>query len=168
MVHPLVCQLQFTRSKWQAGLEGVTAEEAVKQFEQMNSISWTIGHLAAFEQRAWVEQTQGKTISEAVKACGFGKAASTPPLAEMQAAWDEITAAADDYLNTLTEADMQTHPTYKGKPASESIGTGIMRYTYHYWYHLGEVQAIRQLLGHQDLPPFVGRMPIEAHYQSSV
>jgi hypothetical protein len=29
---------------------------------------------------------------------------------------------------------------------------------YHYWYHLGEAHAIRQMLGHQNLPQFVGNM----------
>jgi hypothetical protein len=27
---------------------------------------------------------------------------------------------------------------------------------YHYWDHLGEAMAVRQLLGHPDLPTFVG------------
>ncbi|MEM7342827.1 MAG: DinB family protein [Chloroflexota bacterium] len=167
MPHPLVTQLQFTRAKWQLGLEGVSAEEALKQFGQMNCISWAVGHLAYFEQRSWVQHAQGKVISEAVKACGFGQPASTPPLDEMQAAWHEITTAADDYLNTLSETDVLSHPTFKGKTSPESTGTLILRHTYHYWYHLGEAQAIRQLLGHQDLPPFVGAVPIEAHYQTS-
>ena len=29
---------------------------------------------------------------------------------------------------------------------------------YHYWFHLGESHAIRQMLGHEDLPQFVGNM----------
>jgi hypothetical protein len=29
---------------------------------------------------------------------------------------------------------------------------------YHYWFHLGESQAIRQMLGHRDLPTFVGEI----------
>jgi len=29
---------------------------------------------------------------------------------------------------------------------------------YHYWYHIGEAHAIRDMLGHQDLPEFVGDM----------
>ena len=29
---------------------------------------------------------------------------------------------------------------------------------YHYWFHTGEAHAIRQMLGHQDLPQFVGEM----------
>jgi hypothetical protein len=28
--------------------------------------------------------------------------------------------------------------------------------TYHYWFHLGEAQAVRQALGHTSLPSFVG------------
>ena len=34
----------------------------------------------------------------------------------------------------------------------------IYRNTYHYWHHLGEAHAIRQMLGHQNLPEFVGDM----------
>jgi len=33
---------------------------------------------------------------------------------------------------------------------------GPVNLTYHYWYHLGESQAIRRLLGHTELPVFVG------------
>lgn len=165
MPHPVVIHLQFTRSKWRDGLNGVSEEEAIKQFGQMNCISWAIGHLAAFEQRAWVENIQGKTVSEAVKACGYGKPASTPPLAEMLKAWEQIIIEADAYLNDLTTEDLMAHPIFRGKPSSENVGTQIQRYTYHYWYHLGEVQAIRQLLGHQNLPPFVGSMPSDVHFR---
>ncbi len=31
-------------------------------------------------------------------------------------------------------------------------------YQYHYWLHIGEGHAIRQQLGHVDLPQFVGDM----------
>jgi hypothetical protein len=34
----------------------------------------------------------------------------------------------------------------------------LLRTTYHYWFHAGEVAAVRQLLGHGDLPEFVGDM----------
>lgn len=40
----------------------------------------------------------------------------------------------------------------------------ILRNIYHYWFHLGEAHAIRQLLGHTDLPQFVGDMS-EALYR---
>jgi hypothetical protein len=31
--------------------------------------------------------------------------------------------------------------------------------TYHYWFHIGEILAIRQILGHPKLPEYVG--PVE-------
>jgi len=39
---------------------------------------------------------------------------------------------------------------------SGSLGLIKCAHEPHYWYHLGESQAIRQLLGHTDLPQFVG------------
>jgi len=33
-----------------------------------------------------------------------------------------------------------------------------MRNIYHYFYHIGEASAIRQMLGHKNLPDYVGDM----------
>ena len=76
----------------------------------------------------------------------------------MWAAWHTITQAADPYLDTLTTAMLQTYFIYKGKPRPESIGTMLLRNIYHYWYHTGEAHAIRDMLGHRELPQFVGDM----------
>ncbi len=87
---------------------------------------------------------------------GYGKPASTPALAEMWDVWEKVTAAADVYLDTLTPESMQTYLLRDGKPADESVGTLLMRNIYHYWYHTGEAAAVRQMLGHTNLPEFVG------------
>ena len=34
----------------------------------------------------------------------------------------------------------------------------LLRNVYHYWFHTGEAHAVRQSLGHQGLPEFVGDM----------
>jgi hypothetical protein len=52
-----------------------------------------------------------------------------------------------------------------GEPDAETIGTRLRRTTYHYWYHTGESQAIRQMLGHMNLPQFVGDMEDEGEYR---
>jgi len=163
MPHTFVKQLQLARQKWAAGLEGVSEQEAVARLGQMNSIGWMVGHLAEFEQSVWLEAAQGKTLSEAVKRCGYGEPASTPPLAEMVAAWQQITAAADAYLNSLTPAQLGTQLA----GSSQNIGTILLRQTWHYWYHLGELQAIRQVLGHTDLPQYVGAIPPAARYHEN-
>ena len=91
--------------------------------------------------------------------------ASTPDLNVMLTAWREITAVSNTYLDTLTEDDMNTTLTRPdGKPYGENIGSLIYRQTWHYWYHMGEIQAIRQALGHENLPQFIGRMSPDANH----
>ena len=163
--HPLVTQLRFARSEFQRGLYGVSAEDALRRFEPMNCISWIIGHLANQENRYWVLWAQGQNIAPGLnERVGWGKPPTTPPLDEMWAVWRDITRVADEFLDTLTTDRLQTHLEWKGEPLRESIGTMLRRNTYHYWYHLGESHAIRQMLGHTDLPQFVGDMS-EALYR---
>ena len=164
---PLVEHLRFARSQFLTGLEGVNADEAERRFQPINSISWLVGHLAAFDQFVWLRMAQGKEISQAVKACAFGKPASTPPYHEMVAAFEEITAACDLYLDQLTEDQLGLYYEFNGKRAFENVGTFLQRQAWHYWYHLGEAQAIRQLLGHGDLYPFVGDIPPHAAYRAN-
>ena len=163
--HPLVTQLRFTRSEFVRCLEGVSPEDGVRRLEPMNCISWIIGHLAYQENRYWVLWAQGQSIAPGLqKRVGWGKPPTTPPLDEMWAVWRDITRVADEFLDTLTTEKLQTHLEWKGEPLQESIGTMLRRNTYHYWYHLGEAHAIRQQIGHTDLPQFVGDMS-EAPYR---
>jgi uncharacterized damage-inducible protein DinB len=157
MTHPLVTQLRFARSEFVRCLEGVSDEDARRRFMPMNCISWMIGHLANQEQWYWVILGQGKLVVPGLDdLVGFGKPASTPPLAEMWTAWREVTGAADTYLDTVTAEALTTHFEWNGRPRPESVGTQMLRNIYHYWFHTGEAHAVRQLLGHGDLPQFVG------------
>jgi uncharacterized damage-inducible protein DinB len=163
--HPLVTQLRFARSEFQRCLDGVSAEDAVHRFEPMNCISWTVGHLANQENVYWVLVAQGREIAPGLRELvGYGQPASTPPLDEMWAVWRIITAAADEFLDTLTTERLQVFFERRGRVVDESVGTLLMRNIYHYWFHMGEAHAIRQMLGHRDLPQFVGDMS-EAIYR---
>jgi hypothetical protein len=158
-IHPLVTQLRFTRSELVRCLRGVSEEDAVKRLLPMNCISWIIGHLANQEQAYWVLIAQDKiAVPRLNDLVGFGKPASTPPLSEMWDAWKTVTTAADVFLDTVTPERVLEHMQFKGQPRPESIGTMLMRNYYHYWFHTGEAHAIRQMLGHPDLPQFVGDM----------
>ncbi len=166
MTHPLVTQLRFTRSELHRALDSVSDADARRRLEPMNCISWMIGHLANQEHYYWVQLAQGKTAVPGLNdLVGYGKPASTPPLADMWSAWHTVTQAADPYLDTLTPEVLQTHFEKNGKPVPESIGTMLQRVIYHYWYHIGEALAVRQLLGHSDLPEFVGDLGIKGPYR---
>jgi hypothetical protein len=166
MLHPLVEQLHFARKEFMRGIQGVTDEEARKRFLPMNCISWNVGHLAWQEQRYWLTHMQGKTpMPEINPLVGYQQPASTPPLDDMLAAWHKLTALADEYLQTLTPTSILQPFIYEGQPVDHSIGSRLQRVLYHYWYHTGENMAIRQLLGHQNLPEFVGSIEQDAPYR---
>jgi len=163
MPHPLVTQLRFTRGEWVRGLKVVTAEEASRRFGSINPIAWMIGHLAWQEQLYWLERAQGVTSVREVKQFGYGKPLAVPPLDQVWTWWRAVTTAADPYLDSLT-GEMLTRR-WKRESSQETPGTKLHRTTYHYWFHLGEAQAIRQMLGHLNLPQFVGGFG-KAQYRS--
>lgn len=157
--HPQVNQLRFARSEFVRGLEGVSEEDGLVRKLPMNSIGWIVGHMANQEHRYWVVFAQDREVVSGLRErVGTGRPASTPPLSEMWSAWRTVTEAADVYLDALTAERMGTHLRLDGKPIDESVGTMLLRVIYHYWYHTGEAAAVRQLLGHRDLPEFVGDM----------
>jgi hypothetical protein len=166
MLHPLVVQLRFTRSEFRRALVGLSDADARRRFHPMNSISWNIGHLAWQEQRYWLWRAQGTVLLPHVNEMfAYGAPACTPPLAEAWAAWDAITAAADPWLDAVTSATLQRPVVIDGQPGALIFGSLLQRMLYHYWYHTGENMAIRQMLGHADLPEFVGDIDGEAPYR---
>ena len=159
MTHPLVTQLRFARSEFVRCLEGLSDEDARQRLLPMNSISWMIGHLATQEQFYWVYLAQGKLVDPTLyELVGNGRPASTPPLADMWQVWQAITAAADPFLDTLISDQLTEYLIQGETKARETTGTMLQRNIYHYWFHTGEAHAVRQQLGHPDLPQFVGSM----------
>ena len=161
--HPLVAQLRFTRSEFQRALTGLSAEDGSKRLAAMNSISWTIGHLAWQEQRYFLTFAQGKTPWPALnEQFASGGPAHTPALAEAQQTWQAVTQAADEWLDTATTEKL-LEP-FTSRTWSTNFGNLLQRVIYHYWYHTGEMMAIRQMLGQQNLEEFVGNIDGEAPF----
>jgi len=166
MAHPLVDQLRFTRSEWLRALDGVTEEDACQRLMPMNSIGWIVGHLAWQEQRYWLTFSQGQTpIPGLNEVVGYGRPATTPPLAEMLDAWRTITETADPWLDQITTAKLQEEITLRGWRTT-TIGSLMLRVIYHYWYHIGEIMSIRQQQGRPNLPDFVGDIDDLAPYRA--
>ena len=82
-------------------------------------------------------------------------------------AWHTIIRAADPWLDTLTAADLLQPRAFvvDDQTVELTFGDLMQRVIYHYWYHTGENLAIRQLLGHTDLPEFVGDIDDEAPFR---
>ena len=166
MLHPLVDQFRFTRREWLRGLEGVSEEDGACHFGPMNCISWTVGHLAWHEQRTWLTRAQNKILFPKLNELfAYGAAMNTPSFKEMLEIWRTVTQAADPFLDALTTETLQNDLLLNGEAVGQSLGSALRRVTYHYWYHIGEIQAIRQMIGHKDLPEYVGAIETEAPYR---
>ena len=165
MPHPLVLQLRFTRREFTRALAGLTDADARQRLMPMNSISWNIGHMAWQEQRYWLQRMQDKVLWPVLneKFC-FGCPGFAPPLDEIKMLWQAVTEATDPFLDTLTTVDLTRIFTVEGSSDPLTAGNLMQRVIYHYWYHTGESMAIRQMLGHTNLPDFVGNLDDEAPY----
>lgn len=165
-IHPLVLQLKFTRDEFKRALKGLSEEDACKRLLPMNCISWNVGHLAWQEQRYFLFFAQGQMpYPEVQEAFAYGAPASTPSFRKVLNLWRKITKAGDPWLESLTTEKLETHILNPdGSPSARIIGNLLQRTIYHYWYHTGENLAIRQMLGHSDLPQFVGNIDRQAPY----
>ena len=165
-IHPLVLQLKFTRDEFKRALKGLGEEDASKRLLPMNCISWNVGHLAWQEQRYFLYFGQGQLpYPEVQEAFAYGAPASTPSLLEARSFWRKITKLTDPWLESLTSEKLKLHILKPdGTPSERLIGNLLQRVIYHYWYHTGENLAIRQMLGHKNLPQFVGNIDDQAPY----
>lgn len=164
MAHPLVEQVRFTRSEWLRALRGVSEQDGGRRIEPINSIGWIVGHLAWQEQLYFLTRAQQRTPAPILnEVAAYGGPPTTPSLKEMIAAWKLVAAEADAWMEPLTTADLlEPLPPPGGK---RSVGDGIRRMTYHYWFHIGEILAIRQLMGHPRRPEYVGDIEAQAPYR---
>ena len=166
MTHPLIDQFRFTRREWLRGLAGLSETDAGRHFGQMNCISWIVGYLAWHEQRYWLQLAQGQLpFPELNEVYAYGAPMSTPSLAKMLDIWHTVSQAADPFLDSLTTETLQEQLLRNGEAVGQSLGSALRRITYHYWFHTGEILAIRQMLGQRDLPEYVGDLETEAPYR---
>jgi DinB superfamily len=166
VAHLIVDQLRFARSEWLRGLRGVSEEDASRHFGRMNSIGWIVGHLAWQEQRSLFWRPRDILLFPEIQAgFAFGAPMSTPSLAAMRKAWAAVTRSSEPFLDGLKTRDLLKDLPLNGKPSGQRLGDAIRRMTFHYWYHIGEIQAIRQMLGHKRLPQYVGNLEGKAPYR---
>ena len=154
-MHPLVQMQHLTRKEFWRGLGGLSDEDARRRLEPMNCISWIVGHLAHQTHALFVALPQDKEIEPRYRPFGTGAAPSQPSLEEATGLWEDACRDADLHLKPATEASTRSFfDTRHDWGSSDNLGTLVVRNIFHTWQHLGEVNAIRQMLGHK-APEFV-------------
>lgn len=163
-MHPVVEMQHVTRKEFLRGLTAdrvagstgpLSDEDARRRIEPMNCISWIIGHMAHQEHAYFVAWPLGQDVEPQYGAFAYASPASQPPLEEVMALWRATCAGADVLLHAADEESLKK-PIISPSPRVErdNLGTRITRNIFHYWSHIGEISAIRQMLGHRP-PEFV-------------
>ena len=143
----------FTFSEFERGLEGLSDEDARLRMKkadgtEMNAVSWSIAHIAAHWLAVAAYARKEETPSNLMRFFG-AEADPTPPLVsdalkllEEAKASTEWIANADNGLLAETRDGLQASATHG------NVGTAIMKVALHTWSEIGEINAIRQMLGH--------------------
>lgn len=150
----IVRMLVVTRREFQRALWGIPDREAMVRAGGMNSVSWIVGHVAWQEDLFWRHWAQGLSRDTRLAPYGYGEPPSAPDFQEMLALWREVAEATEPYLRGLSPETL-TGPWES--PEGENLGTLVVRCLMHYWSHIGEISAIRTLLGIAG-PQFVGSL----------
>ena len=172
MYHPVELA-RFALSEFERGLAGLTDEEARTRLTkadgtQMNAISWIVGHVA----QHWLSVRSLATLEPRPSglrrfASGTRADPAPRPLSDVLKLFQDAKASIDWVANAdntlmattreeIVKASATTFQIDLGIP-NESVGTALMRAILHTWFHIGEINAIRQMLGHSEIF-FVGRM----------
>ncbi|HEY8172505.1 MAG TPA: DinB family protein [Dehalococcoidia bacterium] len=142
----------FAIDEFERGLEGLTEDEAAVRAKKadgssMNAISWTVAHIAGH----WLHRP------ERLHRYRPGSDDPAPPSLVDAMAWlREGREYTEEWLGRATPELMLRVPP-GNVTGGENVGTALMRATLHTWFHAGEINAIRQMLGHKEIP-YVGQL----------
>ncbi len=163
----------FAMFSFERALEGdLTDKDASSRLvkadgTQMNAISWIVGHVSwqwvRVATRAALAKGETEPFADLRKAVypfrSGSDVAAPPPLANALDLFRQAKATSD-WVALADEAALATVGSGMldgSRLLDESLGTGLMRTVLHTWFHIGEINAIRQMLGHPSIG-FVGPM----------
>ena len=152
---------RFAISEFARGLEGLTDEEARSRTAkagggEMNAISWTVGHVSTHWLFGHTLMTEEPIPADAAVYFGDDADPTPPPLADVRETLVTATALTEGWLLSADDALLSSKRDF-GPLSDENLGTQLMRAVLHTWFHTGEINAVRQMLGHAEIP-FVGKM----------
>jgi hypothetical protein len=137
-------------------VDGLTPEEAVRQYDGGSSFAWTYAHVANIME-GWVNlRFQGLPPHPLIgrpdlRAGGTG--AAPAGWGEVRAGVSEVREASRAYLADLSDGDLDLVIPYDGsiaalRPTGLRLRYAVLRNVAHHYYHIGEIATKRDRLGH--------------------
>jgi DinB superfamily len=138
-------------------LAGVDSEAAARQVDGGSSFAWTLAHLGNqvdgwLNVRYFGQPPHPLLAQERWRTGGTGQASEWPAI---QAATEEVRAAARRQLENLADADLEQAQPYPGRMPflhgrDVPLRYALARIASHHYFHLGEIASVRsRRLGEQ-------------------
>jgi DinB superfamily len=141
---------------WARDFTDAEALQPVGKARAPNPLAWLLGHLACVEGHVFqlfsTDASQEDLVPPAVQAiCATGSPAPTaetqyPPLGELWALLDLTHQRLLGLLDDAEAADLDRAPRM-ANPYFQSLGQGIYEAALYENYHVGEIGALRKVLG---------------------
>jgi uncharacterized damage-inducible protein DinB len=112
------------------------------------SIAWTIGHLCHYKLAALglIDQPRDNAFQARFEHTPATDGADYPPLAELAAAFSQLTADLCTALETAS-AKLEAPMPGAGPHEEKTVLDSVLFFAWHEAYHLGSIGAIRKELG---------------------
>jgi hypothetical protein len=133
----------FTIDEFRRNLEGLSDEDALIRVPkedggELNAISWVVQHIASH----WIN------VHATLRGQPF-RMDALPPQDGTPPAYADALALLDEgamILEWLPDAPAEAFE--RPGMGDETIGQFLLRAVLHSWFHIGEINAVRQRLGH--------------------
>ena len=158
----IIYQYKITNNQVLNYINDINDSESKTVFEPLNCISWTIGHLARYNNLAFASRSRGVKVPDKFRDFENGSPHSQKDLIYVKGLWLETLNATEKFLDSLEEKDLKKVPDNESyielnKKEEENLGTFMTRRIFHSWNHLGEIASVRQLLGKDPGNPGYGK-----------
>lgn len=137
-------------------LDGLATEQALARQEGESSFAWTLAHVTNHVDR-WINViAQGMLPHPDVGKQGFrfGGSGVAGDWRAVKAAAREVRAAAREYLDDISDADLESVVLEDNDPKARpdrrrlKLYSVLLRLSSHYYFHVGEIAAKRDRMGH--------------------
>ena len=84
----------------------------------------------------------------------FDASTDYPDMAELQGAWNEISAQLFPALEQATDEDLDRKLDYELPHGENTVRGAVVFFTYHEAWHLGQIAFVRKSTGNDGLVPY--------------
>ncbi len=148
----LVAQLYGISTRlYEKAVDGLDRDLLLKRpDERTNPLLWIAGHLASTRYGAMGLLGRPREVPFGrvfFRGSSVADPSALPPIAEVLAAWREVSPALQSRLEEVTDVELSAPSPREFPIADRTVGGAVTFLAYHEAYHVGQMSYVRKWLG---------------------